>query len=194
MQPIRPMLAQTAAGPFDSADWLFEIKWDGVRCLAFVEGGRVRLQSRELTDITAQFPELSPLAGLPEDTVLDGELVVLEKGLPNRSRVLSRLSVRDAFRVRLLADRCPATYAAFDLLYLGGRPWMRRPLVERRAQLIALVGELADHCVQVSAGVVGQGVEFFQRVRAQGQEGVMAKLLRSPYVPGRRLGYWRKVL
>jgi ATP-dependent DNA ligase len=188
------MLAQRAAAPFDSEDYLFEVKWDGVRCLVHAEGGQVRLQSRQLTDLTGQFPELAGVAGLPEGTVLDGELVLLDNGLPIRGEVLSRLSVRDAFRTRLLGDRCPTTYIAFDLLYLAGQSWMRKPLVERRRQLEVVVGELANDRVRVSAGVVGRGVEFYRKVRAEGHEGVVAKLLASPYVPGRRLGFWRKVL
>ncbi len=193
MKPIRPMLAQTAA-PFDSNDYLFEIKWDGIRCLVHAEREQVWLQSRRLTDITRQFPEIGAVTGLPDGTVLDGELVVLDSGLPNRAKVLSRLSVRDAFRIGLLAERCPATYIAFDLLFLAGQPWTRQPLVDRRRWLVKLVGELANDRVQVSEGVVRYGVEFHGEVRARGHEGVMAKLLSSPYVPGRRLRYWRKVV
>ena len=79
---IKPMLALAVPEPFDSDGHLFEIKWDGIRCLAFVQGGRVRLQSRELIDITAQFPELGCLAHLPDGTVLDGELVAMEDNDP----------------------------------------------------------------------------------------------------------------
>jgi ATP-dependent DNA ligase len=80
---IKPMLAVAAPGPFDSDEHLFEVKWDGVRCLAFVEGGRVRMQSRHLLDMTAQFSELDILRELPGGTVLDGELVCLDAGKPN---------------------------------------------------------------------------------------------------------------
>jgi len=84
---IKPMLAVAAREPFDSEHHLFEIKWDGIRCLAFVEGGRVRLQSRQLTEITAQFPELACLRRLPDWTILDGELVCLKGGKPDLSKV-----------------------------------------------------------------------------------------------------------
>lgn len=81
-ESIKPMLAVAAKEPFDSVDYFFEIKWDGIRCLAFIEQGRVRLQSRDLIDITACFPELKCLDQLPSGTVLDGELVVFDAGKP----------------------------------------------------------------------------------------------------------------
>src|SRR5205809_1732132 len=95
---IKPMLAVAAKESFDSEDYLFEIKWDGIRCLAFLEGGRLRLQSRQLLEITAQFPELGCLNQLPDRTVLDGEIVVSEKGKPSLSRVLQRVQFLNRHR------------------------------------------------------------------------------------------------
>src|SRR5215831_1601766 len=92
---IRPMLAVAAPESFDSDHHLFEIKWDGIRCLAFIEAGRVRLQSRELIDITVQFPELKGSVDLPDGTVLDGESVSMGQGRVRREGVLQRLQVRD---------------------------------------------------------------------------------------------------
>src|SRR5262245_46393581 len=119
---IRPMLAVAALGPFDSEDHLFEIKWDGVRCLAFIERGKARLQSRHLLDMTAQFPELAVLRELPSGTVLDGELVCLEGGRPSLSKVQQRVHLRDRHRIRFMSERSPVVYIVFDLLYLRGRP------------------------------------------------------------------------
>ena len=195
MQPISPMLAHVADVPFDSEDHLFEIKWDGIRALAFIEGGRVRLQSREGTEITAQFPELlSSLRKLPVGTVLDGELVVIVNGSPERSKVLRRMSVRDSLRIRFLPDRCPATFVAFDLLHTAGKSWMPKPLFERRFHLLELIGHLNDDRVLASPAVEGSGIELYRLVQERQLEGVMAKRMDGRYLPGRRSRLWLKIL
>jgi len=89
-QNFQPMLAKPASAAFDSAQHLFELKWDGIRCLAFIEDNRIRLRSRRSLEITSQFPELACLAGLPSGTVLDGELVVLHQCKPSLAHVLRR--------------------------------------------------------------------------------------------------------
>ena len=195
MQPISPMLAHVADVPFDSEDYLFEIKWDGIRVLAFIEGGRVRLQSREGTEITAQFPELvSSLARLPDGVVLDGELVVLIEGSPDRSNVLRRMSVWNSLRIRLLAERCPATFVAFDILYTATKCWMPKLLIERRLRLLELIGDLNGDRLLASPAVEGGGVELFELVQERGLEGVMAKRMDGRYLPGRRSRLWLKIL
>src|SRR5213592_4161093 len=115
---IKPMMAVAAREPFDSDDYFFEIKWDGIRCLAFVEDGRVRLHSRQLLEITAQFPELGCLNRLPDGTVLDGEIVVLEKGKPSPSRVLQRAQLLNRHRIELMSRMSPVTFMVFDILYM----------------------------------------------------------------------------
>src|SRR5512133_1787149 len=101
---IHPMLAQKASAPFDSDRHLFEIKWDGIRCLAFIERGHVRLQSRQLTEITAQFPELACLRQLPSGTVLDGELVVLQDGRPSLRHIQQRALTQSRTRIQVFSS------------------------------------------------------------------------------------------
>jgi ATP-dependent DNA ligase len=96
---IKPMLAVAVAEPFDSDSYLFEIKWDGIRCVAFLEAERVRLQSRDLIDITAQFPELVCLAHLPDGSVLDGELVAMEANKPCLGKIQGRALLQDRHRI-----------------------------------------------------------------------------------------------
>lgn len=195
MRPISPMLAHVAAAPFDSEDHFFEIKWDGIRSLIFVESGKVRLQSREGTEITAQFPELvSSLSRLPDGVVVDGEIVVLIEENPERSKVLRRMSVRDSLRIRLLSERCPATFVAFDLLYTATKCWMPKPLIVRRARLLELIGGLDSDRVLASPAVNGCGIELYQLVQERGLEGVMAKRMDGRYLPGRRSRLWLKIL
>ena len=111
---LKPMLAAKAQGPFDSEQHLFEVKWDGIRCLAFVQKGRVRLQSRHLTELTLQWPELAGLGRLPSGTVLDGELVLWQAGKPSLGQVLERALLQDRHRLGALSQIAPVTYAVFD--------------------------------------------------------------------------------
>jgi ATP-dependent DNA ligase len=121
---LKPMLAKQADAPFDSDQHLFEVKWDGVRCLAFIDVVRVRLQSRQLSELTLQFPELGCLDQLSSGTVLDGELVVLESGKPSLRAVQQRAFLQDRQRIQWLSRTRSVTYVVFDLLYLKGKPVM----------------------------------------------------------------------
>jgi ATP-dependent DNA ligase len=187
------MLAKKAEAPFDSEQHLFEIKWDGIRCLAFVEGGRVRLQSRQLTDITSQFPELAGLLRLPSGTVLDGELVVLREGTPSLRHIQRRALLQNRERIQCLCRRAPATYMVFDLLYLKGKPVMASPLSLRREALQTLLEQISLPGVLVPQGILRSGCPMFDQVARLGLEGIMAKRLDGPYLPGKRSGHWLKI-
>src|SRR5437660_6153650 len=130
---IRPMQAASAEAPFSSGEYLFEVKWDGLRCLMFVDGdGRVRLHDRALTDITERLPELTRAGRqVTPGSVLDGELVATdEQGRPDCQALRRRLLGGPE-----LADTVPLAYLAFDALYLGAKPQARQPLHRRRTRL-----------------------------------------------------------
>jgi len=186
------MLAQSAAAPFDSPAHLFEIKWDGTRCVAFVESGHVRLQNRRFVELRERYPELGCLAALPSGTVLDTEIVVLAGGKPSFNKLAQRDHLTDAQQIAMAAQRLPATMMAFDLLYLRGEPLLARPLTERKARLRELLPGMAPH-VLASDHVIEQGVAYFRAAEQHGLEGVMAKRLDSPYLPGKRTAHWTKV-
>ena len=187
------MLAMAANEPFDSAAHLFEVKWDGVRCLTFVEGGRVRLQSRQLMEISAQFPELDALRALPEGTVLDGELVVLEGGQPALVKVQQRVHLQDQHRIRFLSQKSPAVYIVFDLLYVRGRSIMSDSLANRRAMLCEMIGPLLLPGVHVTESVPAVGRAVFVAAMRTGLEGVMAKRADGQYLSGKRSRAWLKI-
>lgn len=189
---IKPMLAVAVPEPFDSDDYLFEIKWDGIRCLAFVEGGRARLQSRELIDITGQFPELSSLAYLPEGTVLDGELVAMEGTKPCLGKIQGRALLQDRHRIELTSQCSPVVYVVFDLIYLDGEPLLAKPLLDRRPHLEQLLSGCQGDRIILSKVVLGQGSDLFHAVENQGLEGIMAKSLDGHYRPGKRTVLWKK--
>lgn len=186
---IRPMQAVMAEAPFSSDEYLFEVKWDGLRCLLFVGwDGRVRLHDRALTDITHLLPELADVGRqVTPGAVLDGELVATDdQGRPDCQALRRRLQAGAD-----LADAVPLAYLAFDALYLGGRPLIRQPLHKRRARLQRAVTP-GGHLF-VPYHIEGEGVELFEACLERGLEGVMAKHRDSTYVPGQRSPFWLKV-
>jgi bifunctional non-homologous end joining protein LigD len=192
---IKPMLAVSGQLPADSKDWAFEIKWDGVRAILFVEGGRVRAHSRNDLDVTVSFPEVADIGkylGLTT-CIIDGEIVALgEDGRPSFSRLQQRMHVsnqREAKR-RSLSD--PVTYVAFDLLYLDGHSLLDATYDERRDRLESL--HLAgDTFITTDSFRDVSGQDILDATVQNGLEGVVAKRRSSAYRPGRRSPDWTKV-
>lgn len=187
---IRPMLAVNAQ-PFDSDEHLFEVKWDGYRCLAYLDAETV-LRSRNLIDLTAKFPELD---GLHEKVnrrpaILDGEIVVLDQGKPSFSMLQSRGRMGDLKRIGLASVERPAVFIAFDILYCNGMSVLERPLMDRKKLLEETVetGEELD----LSQFILRDGRDFFAACVKEGLEGVMAKKMDAIYLPGHRCAYWQK--
>jgi DNA ligase D-like protein (predicted ligase) len=187
-----PMLA-VSGQPFDSDEYLFEVKWDGVRALAAVEAGRWRLWGREGADYTTRYPELEFLGRLPPGTLLDGELVQFQQGRPELSALLRRHGLTGPQSIQRASHLTPVTYVVFDLLYDHQESLCSRPLHLRRQLLSALVARLQHPRLAFSAGITGAGRQWFAAAVAQGQEGIMAKHLASRYLPGRRSSAWRKI-
>jgi bifunctional non-homologous end joining protein LigD len=189
---IAPMLAYSSP-PFDSPRHLFEIKWDGTRCLMFVRDHSVRLQNRRLQDITARYPEFAGLYRQikGKNAILDGELVVLSQGRPDFRTLQQREQVADPVKISLLAQRIPATYMAFDVLYHDDKECLHFPLRQRK-EILRDILAASDQVVE-SGYIRGQGKSFYRETVAQGLEGVMAKALDSPYLIGRRSRWWLKI-
>ena len=186
---VRPMQAASAEAPFSSAEYLFEVKWDGLRCILFRDPtGHVRLQDRGLNDLTADLPEVTAAAKrVPPGSVIDGELVATDgDGRPDYPRLRQRLT--GGARMR---DSIPTAYLAFDALYLEGRPLLRQPVLRRRARLAKAV-EAGGHLF-VPDHIEEDGVELFEACLERGLEGVVAKHRQSPYVTGQRSPFWLKV-
>ena len=191
---IEPMKATLARLPADERAWAFEIKWDGVRAIAYCEPGRVRLESRNLRDVTTQYPEVAGIARElgGRSAVLDGELVAFdEEGRPSFQRLQRRMHVGSEAEVRRRRKEVEVTYVVFDLLYLDGRTLFELPYEERRAELEAL--GLDGESWQTPAYHRGDGSALLAASRERGLEGIIAKRLGSRYVPGRRSRDWLKV-
>jgi bifunctional non-homologous end joining protein LigD len=192
-ETIRPMLATSVADAFDSPDWLFEIKWDGYRAVAFIEDGRVRLVSRNQNDLTAQFSELGRMADSVQAkrAILDGEVVALdEQGRPSFSLMQQRTGMQPGKRHLPRREGVPVIYYAFDLLYLDGFDLRRVPL-EPRKQL------LQDHLkpsefIHFSDHYPEKGLELFEAAKRRGLEGILAKRRNSKYEE-KRSSDWLKI-
>jgi bifunctional non-homologous end joining protein LigD len=186
---VRPMQAASAEAPFSSDEYVFEVKWDGLRCMLVRDpSGHVSLRDRGLNDITADIPEVAAAARrVPPGSVIDGELVATDgDGRPDYPRLRQRLRGGAPMR-----DQIPTAYLAFDALYLEGRPLLRQPVVRRRARLAKAV-EAGGH-IFVPDHIEADGVELFEACLERGLEGVVAKHQQSPYVPGQRSPFWLKV-
>ena len=192
---VVPMMAKLADLPAaKDAGWAYEIKWDGVRAIAYSEPGRLRLESRNLNDITAQYPEVRPLnrALSSHSAVLDGELVAFDPdGRPSFERLQQRMHLSSESQIRRRAQDYPVVYVIFDLLYLDGASLMRLPYSERRARLEEL--GLDGAAWQTPSYSRGGGKGLLDASAKQGLEGIVAKRLDCPYEPGKRSGNWLKI-
>ena len=188
---MRPMLPKPADAAFDSDEHMFEPRWGGRRVLAFIEpdrsarGQRLRLIDDSGRDLAPALPELATLPDLVGDlpAILDGEIVMPDK--------VGRMD-EDALVARL-ADGVTGTstpvFLVFDLLWAGGRPIIAQPLLRRREHMTKIVHSTAE--LVILPGVVREGLDLYFAVAQQGLRGVMARHLRSPYLPGRRSELWR---
>jgi bifunctional non-homologous end joining protein LigD len=203
---IEPMAATLAGKAFSDPDWLFEIKWDGYRVEAVVRDGRVKLWTRNLKDAETYFPGfLSPPSWIDaHEAIVDGEVVALdEDGRPDFSLLQERISERRAGTGGGSGGSGgsgsdgsgraagPLVYEVFDLLYLDGRSLLKVPLEDRKRLLRSVIRESPR--VRFAAHVVGDGEAFMAAARSRKLEGVVAKLRRSRYEPGRRSPAWLKL-
>lgn len=187
---VRPMMAVLRHGmPDDDGAYGWELKWDGVRAVAYVAGGGVTLMSRNDKDMSGSYPELAALGGMvAEPVILDGEIVALRYGRPDFGLLQSRMHVQRP-PARLVAA-APVLYYVFDLLHRDDRSLLGEPYTARREALEEL--GLDDDPVHTPPWWRGGGDAVLAASIEQGLEGVVGKPLTSRYLPGRR-GPWIKV-
>ena len=193
-ESVVPMLAKLSRLPARDKGWAVEVKLDGVRAIAYCRPGRLELQSRNLRDITSQYPEVRRLARQlgARDAVLDGELVAFDdEGRPSFERLQQRIHQTAETIVRRRMKSHPVTYVIFDLLYLDGHDLMGESYSRRRELLEGL--ELSGPSWQTPRHSVGRAKELLAASREHGLEGIVMKRLDSRYSPGKRTGAWLKV-
>lgn len=188
---IKPMLA-VRSKPFSSDDHIYEVKWDGTRCLAFadVERKRLRLQNRRLFDVTYRYPELKVLEAVERNAILDGEIVVIKDGKPSFPLLQKREHVDNKFKIEILTKTIPAVYIVFDVLYCDG--WVvDLELMERKRILSEILHNRGR--VVMAEWLEGNGEELYRRAVEMGLEGIVAKKKDGKYLIGKRSNLWKKI-
>ena len=192
---IKPMLATLGTLPKKGRGWAYEFKWDGIRAVTYIDGGRVRVLTRNGNDVSEVYPELRGL-GLQlgaTPVILDGEIVAMDdEGRPSFSKLQNRMQVRGSAQVRRAATLTPVHYLIFDVLYVDGRSLINKSYDERRSMLESLALDGPDWVVTDTFTDVS-GDKVLDVARSGGLEGVVAKLRSSRYQPGRRSDAWIKV-
>ena len=189
-QQYKPMLAQHAEKPFNSEEWIFEVKWDGIRAISYIDGG-LSIRSRNDKELKYNFPELEELKKLTENAVVDGEIIVIKAGKADFQALAERSKTTSAENVKYLSRESPANYVVFDILEKDGNPLLQLPLTERKKLLKEYVRE--GSYVVLSAFVETDGEAYYKAALAKSMEGIMAKKKDSQYEPGARSANWLKI-
>lgn len=188
-----PMEPKSYPKPFNDPRYVFEVKWDGVRILSFLQNGKLCLKNRKGHDRTVQYPEIQSLVALigGKEAVFDGEMVVLsENGKPSFPAVLRRDLLRRREKISFSIKRWPVIYVVFDLLWWEGQSLLNLPWEERYTRLKEIMAPCANlHLIENFE----DGLCLFDAVQEQGMEGIVAKQKTSPYLAGKKSNYWLKM-
>jgi DNA ligase D-like protein (predicted ligase)/DNA ligase D-like protein (predicted 3'-phosphoesterase) len=186
----KPMLAQTADAPFNSEDWIFEIKWDGIRAISYINA-ELSIKSRNDKELKYNFPELRELENLNGTAVLDGEIVTMKNGKADFQTLLERSRTSSVRDIEYGSQKSPATYVVFDILEKEGKPVIDLPLIERKRILKEQLKE--GKYVVLSLFVEKEGKVYYDAALKMGVEGIIAKKKDSRYQPGLRSSNWLKI-
>src|SRR5580704_1988770 len=188
---MAPMLATLAERAFSDPNWMFEIKWDGVRALAWIEDGELTLRARSGSDISSQYPDLGGLPGAfrGRRAIIDGEIAVIDdRGHSDFEKLQERMHVRNPSQT--LISQYPVVYFAFDLLYCDGYDLRGSALLERKQLLHRLL--YGSERIRYSDHQLETGKELFELAKKNGLEGIVAKRIDSRYV-SERSANWLKL-
>nr|WP_024835381.1 DNA ligase [Clostridium sp. 12(A)] len=187
---ISPMLISEMQDPFDSPDYIYEIKWDGIRCVSFLSD-QTDMRNKRNKLMTPIFPELENLhKQVKTKCILDHELLVLKNGVPDFYEVQKRSLMTNSFKIQLAADRYPACIIAYDILYYKDKEITMLPLMERKKYLEDVVQE--NNLISVSRYIENDGIKLFELVKAKSLEGIVAKRKDSLYWQGKKTKDWIK--
>ncbi len=189
---ISPMLLNEVKEPFDDENYIYELKLDGIRCVAYIEPKSVTLQNKRYKDVTDIYPELSEIRKcVKKRVILDGELVVLTDGKPDFYALQRRSLMTDSFRKSLAAKKNPVQFVAYDILYYNETDLTDKSLMERKEILSKAVKE--GHNLSVSRWIEKNGVAFFELAKKENLEGIVAKKKDGLYFIGKRTSEWIKI-
>ncbi|MBU9735836.1 RNA ligase family protein [Diplocloster agilis] len=191
---LKPMLIGVSADAFDSRDYIYELKMDGERCVAYLDPAAQLTELRNKRDLK-MLPKVPELADMHKQVrkkcILDGELMMMVNGRPDYSAIQRRSLMSNKFKIELEAKRSPASFVAFDMVYYEGEEIVHRPLLERKELLAKNLKE--NERVALSRFIEEKGVEFFRLAKENELEGIVAKLKDSIYIPGKRTKDWIKI-
>lgn len=188
---ISPMLISERKEPFNDPNWIYELKLDGCRCIAYIEHGRVVLRNKRNMDLLPRFMELQNIdRQISDKCVLDGELVVMYKNKPDFYRLQRRTILTDKLQMELEINRFPASFIAYDCLQVGNKSLLQSPLMERKDILQSLISE--NKQFSHTRYVKERGIQLYKLTEEQELEGVVAKRTDSLYYPGKRSREWIK--
>lgn len=189
---IKPMLIGMEGEAFDSDEYLYELKLDGERCIAYLDAEGTDLRNKRNMKMLSKVPELSQIHRQVKcRCILDGELAVIHKGKPDFFLIQKRSMMSNPMKIELEAQRHPACFTAFDILYYGDHPVTDIPLMERKKLLQGVVEEESARFA-VSRPIEGQGIAFYQLAEQQNLEGIVAKRKDSRYYFDKRTKDWIK--
>ncbi|MDR7811306.1 ATP-dependent DNA ligase [Lacrimispora sp.] len=187
---ISPMLISEMVEPFDSPNFIYEIKWDGIRTLSFLDT-KTDMRNKRNKLMIPIFPELEGLyRQVKTKCIIDHELLVLKNGIPDFYEVQKRALMSNSFKIKLAADKYPASVIAYDILYYKDKDITMLPLMERKKYLTDVVIE--NHLISVSRFIENDGIKLFELVKEKGLEGTVAKRKDSLYWQGKRTKDWVK--
>ena len=190
---IHPMLIGADGEPFDSPDYIYELKLDGERCVAYLDPREgTELRNKRNVKMLPKVPELAELhKQVKKRCILDGELLIIKDGKPNFAEIQRRSLMNNQFKIRLAARQFPATFVAFDCLYLDGEDITTHKLTDRKDALHNTVNEGGR--MALSRVVVGRGVDFYRLAEKHDLEGIVAKRKDSIYIQDKRTKDWIKI-
>jgi len=191
---VAPMLIAENKPPFNSPDYIYELKFDGIRCIAYLDKEKTILRNKRNKDVTAIYPELSQmhrqLKRQKQKCVLDGEIFVFYSNRTDFFETQRRSLMTNPFRIELASKKMPVSFTAFDILYLNGSLLTGKPLIERKDKLEKAISESSR--LSVSRYFEGNGIDLYAAAEKQGLEGIVAKKKRGFYYPGKRTKEWVK--
>jgi ATP-dependent DNA ligase len=188
---IKPMLISEMKEAFDSPDYIYEIKLDGIRCIAYLDKSCTDIRNKRDKKMLPHVPELSQIhKQVKEKCILDGELFVMKNGAIDFYEIQRRALMSDTFKIKLAADKYPACFVAYDIIYKNGNMLTNLPLIERKKLLAEIINE--NSFISVSRYIDKYGIKLFELAKKQGLEGIVAKKKDSKYYFDKRTKDWIK--
>ncbi|MBU5306266.1 DNA ligase [Clostridioides mangenotii] len=189
---IKPMLINEANEAFDSPDYIYELKLDGIRCIAYLDKDSTDIRNKRDFKLLSKVPELSDIhKNIKSKCILDGELIVTKNGVPDFFEIQRRSLMSDPFKIQLAGKKYPASFIAYDILYLDGKLITDLTLLERKKMLADIVVE-SDR-IAVSRYIENKGITLYELAKQQNLEGIVAKEKNSKYYMDSRTKNWIKI-